>query len=69
MAGAVQGDRKLAEERLEMESQMDLSTELVTARAAFFEALDSGENVSLSLSSLSPIGKVVCDREEGVNRE
>jgi len=49
MAGADQGDRKLAQERLEMESQMDLSTELVTARAAFFEALDSGENVRVYL--------------------
>jgi hypothetical protein len=49
MVGAVQGDRKLAQERLEMESQMDLSTELVTARAAFFEALDSGENVRVYL--------------------
>ena len=59
MAGAVQGDRKLAQERLEMEAQMDLSNELVTARAAFFEALDSGENVSLYLEFIS-------DREGGV---
>ena len=52
-----------------MESQMHLSIELVTVRAEFFETLDFDENVSLSLSSLSPIGKVVCEREDGVNRE
>mmetsp|Transcript_50419 Transcript_50419/g.74028 ORF Transcript_50419/g.74028 Transcript_50419/m.74028 type:complete len:157 (+) Transcript_50419:3-473(+) len=39
------GDRRLALERLETEAKMDLSTELLTARAAYFEALDTGEDV------------------------
>ena len=43
MAGG--GDRRLALERLETEEQMDLSTEILNARAAYFEALDTGEDV------------------------
>lgn len=43
MAGV--GDRRLALERLETEEQMDLSTEILNARAAYFEALDTGEDV------------------------
>jgi hypothetical protein len=39
------GDRKLALERLETEAKMDMSTELLTARAAYFEALDTGDEV------------------------
>jgi hypothetical protein len=46
------GDRKLALERLETESKMDLSTELRTARVAYFEALDTGQDVRVRLRSL-----------------
>ena len=42
---ALSGDRKLALERLQTESKMDVSAELLTARAAYFEALDTGEDV------------------------
>ena len=52
MAGLV-GDRRLVLKRLETEAMMDLSTELLNSRAAYFEALDSGEDVR-HRSCLSP---------------
>ena len=42
---AFAGNRRLAQERLETEEKMDMSIEIVNARAAYFEALDTGEDV------------------------
>ena len=39
------GDSKSAQERLDAENAMDLSSELKGARAAYFDALDTGEEV------------------------
>jgi hypothetical protein len=50
MAGLV-GDRKRAKERLEAEGKMDMSAEILTARAAYFEALDTGEDVRAARTS------------------
>jgi hypothetical protein len=49
------GDARVAQERLDAEAAMDLSSELQGARSAYFEALEDGEDVICSFTKRFPI--------------
>jgi hypothetical protein len=49
------GDARVAQERLDAEAAMDLSSELQGARSAYFEALEDGDDVIYSFTERFPI--------------
>ena len=48
----MEGDRRVAAERMEAEGKMEPKEELQRARAAYFTALETGDEVTLSPPSL-----------------